>query len=316
MATAPTLHKNGMSLLQAFEAALTFWCHLKADLQDDEKTLKHEDGTLVADVPKYLFKEINAFITQQQKVMGEPCHTQAQSHYCQMVYAVVALIDDQLLNHELNLLKEPNNHASIWHDFLIERAVFGSAKAGTSVIESMERLIATNREVKVPSKDDSMLAYVYLSLIWQGFRGKLFRDSQKQKLQDIKLALIALCEYRALDIKDKNTPLITQAFGTCTLKPQPGKELGGERLAPIARWHRVVLFGFAALLLISTGLWYGLTYHLEQTLKTHSFRSVTASPQPFKNSVNNSAKSPVKNQVNGPLSHSRVQSKENKEDIQ
>lgn len=44
--------------------------------------------------------------------------------------------------------------------------------------------------------------------------------------------------------------------------------MDNDRLAPVSRWHRVVLIAVIVYVLISTSTWFGLTWELNNLLDT------------------------------------------------
>ncbi|MCY7293849.1 DotU family type IV/VI secretion system protein [Alteromonas sp. a30] len=265
MTIAPKASNNDLLILHVFEESLAYWSELKKRIhmhnQSDNK-LKHEDGTLVSDLPLYLHWELNNFFEQQKQNMERSNLGGQFADYLDMQYALVAFIDDQLLNENANLLTEPMR----WIDYLLERSLFSTSVAGDKLIQKMQELTQQNVSMSLASKEARLKAYVYLCLLWQGFEGSLRRClSDKTELARMKAKLIEICEYSALDISDKNHALINQAFGYAPSQRSKNKDLDNARLAPISRWHRVVLVAAALYLVASSALWFSLTNELNAT---------------------------------------------------
>lgn len=280
---------EGIGLLHVFEEALTFWVQIKTKLIKEGLNLRDDQGNLVQVPLEYLHNTLVVFFEQQRKSIKAASPTSTHEQYDLVLYALMALIDDQLLNSPQNLLKDTPNEAKSWLDYLLEEHFFGSAMAGHKVIDNIENLIQNSKKFDTPLREDAELAYVYLCIIWKGFKGKLYSEANNARLlNQIKPKLINLCKHTSLQVENATPPLMTQYWGASVLNASPDKSLGFARLAPIARWNKIVVATLFITFLVSTGLWYGLTYSLNKKLnetisEQQSARSTSSTPQKPRN---------------------------------
>lgn len=274
MTVAPTAILNEQLILQIFEESLGYWCEFKSRIQkhtQNGKRLKHADGTEVTELARFIHRELsNHFKQQEQKVKSVSSGGQF-IQYMQAQYAIVALIDDQLLQPGKEIWNGETKEQDKWFGFLLEKTLFQTRIAGDKLIARIEELVNKDSSADQVSSQVKQLAYIYLTIIWQGFKGKMYREQDTKRLNEIKAALIEISEYSPLKIKDNNNPLLEQPYPKYNLQNKDKnskKENDNSRLAPISRWHRVVLFAALFYVLASTGTWYSLTYQLNNLLDT------------------------------------------------
>lgn len=262
MSVSPSTIKHGQLILQAFEESISFWCALKADVErhfDDEKRIVNSEGVEVTDVPRHVHRQLLSFLNSQHERVKTIASSGQYIVYVQAQYAIVALIDDQLLR----MVRWP--HQNEWLHLLLEKTLFSSRNAGHKLIQRVEDLIDSDNKGQQMSPTMKQLAYVYLCVFWQGFRGRLFNNPGK--LEFIRSALTEISEHDAIDLGQKH--LISQPYLHNRNNDQPG------RLAPISRWHRITLVAFFIYLVVSTGLWVVLTMELDEELEEATEQIVT-----------------------------------------
>ncbi|UAA37096.1 DotU family type IV/VI secretion system protein [Paraneptunicella aestuarii] len=262
MTLAPSAMYNNRVILHRFEESLAYWCELKQKLQEHAKSgtqLGDNKQTQITDVPLYTHSLLMEHFTHQENEV-KSISSSAQFHlYKQAQYAIVALIDDQLL-------KNPPWKDDSWLNYLLENKLFYSRIAGQRLIGEIEKLVDVDATQKQITAQTKQLAYIYLSVLWQGFKGKLF--NKEERLKELQSSLIQLTEYTPVNLNADR--LLEQPYNFNSEEEE--EEAENRRLAPISRWHRVVLFGIALYAIVSTGIWYGFTWDLKNTLEniTHS----------------------------------------------
>lgn len=274
MTVAPAAITHDQLILQTFEESLGYWCKLKQELCDHNhggKKLTHTNGSKVAELSRFIHHElVNHFKQQEQKVKSVSSAGQFV-HYQMAQYALIALIDDQLLQSGTAIWNDNNEEREIWYDLLLEKYFFKTSIAGDKLIERIEKLVKKDTNSTHISGQVKQLAYIYLTIIWQGFKGRLHRESKEdeKRLAELKKSLIEISNYSPVDIKGNQGPLLKQPYPYYSLQNRNNasdKDNDNARLAPIARWHRVVLFAALFFVLLSTGTWYSLTWSLENLL--------------------------------------------------
>lgn len=258
MTLAPTAKHTQRVILHCFEESLALWCDLKAKLHahyHSGKNIAADDSNQITDIPLYIHGTLKDHFAQQEEQIRSISSTTQFAYYKQAQYAIVALIDDQLL-------QNPPWEKEDWLKHLLEDAMFESRIAGQRLISEIETLVEIDANKQQLSAHQQQLAYIYLSILWQGFKGKLYRN--EERLKDLQLSLIQITEYLPANLNAKR--LLEQPYNH-TSNDQDDEEAENRRLAPITRWHRVVLFGFVIYALISSAIWFGFTWDLNKTLK-------------------------------------------------
>ncbi len=263
MSVAPSTIKHGQLILQAFEESMSYWCALKNQVEEHfhlGNKLVNQDGSEILDIPRYVHKQLLEHLQLQQNKIRSIASSGQFIIYVQAQYALVALIDDQLLR----MVRWP--HQQDWLSLLLETSFFSSRNAGHKLIQRVEELIETDNVGHQVSPPVKQLAYVYLCVFWQGFKGKLFNNPSK--LEYLRKALTEICEFEAIDLTQKH--LLSQPYQYNRNNEQAG------RLAPISKWHRVTMIAVIIYLLLSTGLWGVLTKDLSDRLQEVTQSSSTS----------------------------------------
>lgn len=269
MTFAPAIYTNERILLQSFEESLGYWCKLKTRIQahtSKEKLLTNNDKTLVTDVVEYVHRDLCNHFKEQEQRMKNLMSSGQLVHYMQARYAMVALIDDELLqqNNAIWSLQDQ------WLNLLLEKSLFQTRIAGDKIIDRIDQLLMREASADQISSQHQQLAYVYLSILWQGFRGVLRLDEDNKRLNELKNKLIELCEVSPIRLDAE--PLLPQPYAKQSDNPlKTNKAEDNSRLAPISRWHRIVVLAFALFLILSTAVWFGLTKSLNELLNDYTF---------------------------------------------
>ena len=257
MSISPASIKHSQLILQAFEESLAYWDQLRADVEEHFKNgtaLDANSGTDmgkdVTDVPRYVHRTITEhFATQEQRIKTIASSGQYLI-YREAQYALVALIDDQLLRS----VEWP--HQNIWLSMLLEKTLYSSRNAGHTLIQRIEDLVESDSTGKTSSPQIKQLAYIYLSVFWQGFRGKLINNPGR--LEHLLNALVEISDFNNVDLSHKH--LFHQPY----LHTRNNEK--AARLAPLSKWHRVTLIAFIIYIVVSSGIWGVLTMELSQEL--------------------------------------------------
>lgn len=211
MTAAPRGILSEQLILQSFEESLSYWCKLKVQIQkhaDGSKRIKHADGTEVTELAHFIHRTLCDHFKQQEQKVKSVSSAGQLIHYLQAQYAIVALIDDQLLQPGDEIWRDQQQ----WFDFLLEKTLFKSRMAGDKLIDRIEELVTKDASANQVSHQIKQLAYIYLSIIWQGFKGKLYQKNDTKRLNELKSALIEISEYSTLNIKEKSSPLLAQPY--------------------------------------------------------------------------------------------------------
>lgn len=254
MSASPTSIQHAQLILQAFEESLSFWCQLRDDVEahfNNEKRLTGNDGVEVLDVPRHVHRKMTEHLSNQQQRIKTIASSGQFVIYVQAQYALVALVDDQLLR----MVKWP--HQNEWLTMLLEKTMFSSRNAGHKLIQRVEELVENDAVGKTVSPQIKQLAYIYVCVFWQGFKGKLFNNPGK--IEHFVNALTEISDFGAVDLSHKH--LFHQPY----LHNKNNDKAG--RLAPISKWHRVTLIAFILYIVASTGVWSFLTMELSQELE-------------------------------------------------
>lgn len=259
MTSAPGAIKHERLILQVFEESLAYWCAMKADIDAysaGEKQFTNQEGVAISDVPRHIHKELLDHFERQERKIKNIASAGQFVNYQQAQYAIVALIDDQLL--KADTWSEHKN----WLGYLLEESLFGTRNAGFKLIQRIEDLVESDSSVHQVTSQVKQLAYVYLMVIWLGFEGKLFNNLDK--LQYFKTNLIEISGLNNVELGKKH--LLDQPYQH-TSDDKHVENDGSRRLAPISRWHRVTMITFLMFLMVSSVIWFGFTYELSEVLE-------------------------------------------------
>lgn len=253
MSISPASIKHDQLILQAFEESLAYWDQLRVDVEEHFKTgspLDKRENSDIADVPRYVHRKITEHLTEQEQRVKTIASSGQFIIYNQAQYALAALIDDQLLR----TVAWP--HQSLWLNMLLEKTLYSSRNAGHTLIQRIEDLVESDSTGKTISPQLKQLAYIYLSVFWQGFRGKLINNPNK--LEHLLNALVEISDFDQVDLTHKH--LFHQPY----LHTRNNEK--AARLAPLSRWHRVTLIAVIIYFAVSSGIWGVLTMELSQQL--------------------------------------------------
>jgi|GEM_PF-6541594 len=302
MTFAPVTTLHDRILLQSFEESLGYWCNLKSRLKahtQNETPLTNNDKSLVTDVVEFVHRDLcNHFKAQEQRVKNLMSSGQLV-HYMHARYAIVALIDDELLQpgDSIWTLQEQ------WLTLLLEKSLFQTSIAGDKIISRIDELLLREASADHISSQHQQLAYIYLSILWQGFRGVLRLDEDNKRLNELKNKLIELCDVSPIRLDAE--PLLPQPYAKASgNQNKQSKAEDNSRLAPIARWHRIVLLAFVVFMVLSTAVWFGLTKSLNELLNDYTFNHSRNYQQQSSDSNKNTNKS-ASTQGNSSASASR-----------
>ena len=255
MSMSPTSIKQNQLILRAFEESLAFWNQLRVDVEShfkDATNLADRGGKEIKDIPRYVHREMTEFLSDQEQRIKTIASSGQYIIYVQAQYALVALIDDQLLR----MVAWP--HQTDWLGMLLEKTLYSSRNAGHKLVQRVEELIESDATGKTLSPQLKQLAYIYLSVFWQGFRGKLINNTAR--LEHLMNSLVEISDFNSVDLSHKH--LFHQPY----LHNRNNDE--AARLAPLSKWHRVTLFAFIIYLALGAGIWGVLTMDLSQELSS------------------------------------------------
>lgn len=253
MSISPTSIKHDQLILQAFEESLSFWNQLRVDVEEHFKNgnpFNNPANRDISDVPRYIHRTMTEHLAAQDQRVKTIASSGQYIIYSQAQYALAALIDDQLLRS----VSWP--HQSIWLTMLLEKTFYSSRNAGHTLIQRIEDLVESISTGTSSSSQIKQLAYIYLTVFWQGFRGKLINNPQK--LEHLISALVEISEFNNVDLTHKH--LFHQPY----LHTRNNEK--AARLAPLSKWHRVTLIAFILYIIVSSGIWGILTMELSQEL--------------------------------------------------
>lgn len=253
MSSSPTSIKHGQLILQAFEQSLAFWHALRTDVEahfEKGTNLSPDSSRDITDVPRHVHRLITEHLASQEQAVKTVASSGQYIIYLQAQYALVALIDDQLLRS----VQWP--HRQEWLQLLLEKTMYASRNAGHTLIVRVEELIELDANGKSASAQTKQLAYIYQAVFWLGFRGKLLNNPSK--LDHLCNALNEISDFNHVDLNHKH--LFHQAY----LHTRNNDK--AARLAPLSKWHRVTLIAIIIYLAVSSGVWGVLTMDLSQQL--------------------------------------------------
>lgn len=253
MSISPASIKQSQLILRAFEESLAFWNQLRVDVEahyKDSSSLADREGKEVKDIPRYVHREITEHLAMQEQRIKTIASSGQYIIYVQAQYALVALIDDQLLR----MVAWP--HQNDWLSMLLEKTLYSSRNAGHKLVQRIEELIESDATGKTLSPQVKQLAYIYLTVFWQGFRGKLINNSSR--IEHLMNSLVEISDFNSVDLSHKH--LFHQPY----LHNRNNDK--AARLAPLSKWHRVTLFAFILYLALGAGIWGVLTMDLSQEL--------------------------------------------------
>lgn len=237
-------------LLELFEDFLSFWKSLREKIElhyNDGIDLTTAEGNKIDNVPRFIQSQLLLFAEQQQKQVDIIATPIQQEFYQKLLYAIAALIDEQLLQ-QVKWKEEKQ-----WLRLMLELSLFGSRNSGEKLIVQMQDFSQLSH---VFGNDEKELAGCYLRVLWLGFDGK-FADNP-ETLTQLKTQLISNAELTIPDLSVKT--IFPQAYIHNIINGEQ------SRLAPISRWQRFIVLGIGAYLSIAGIIWLTLTYHLEDVL--------------------------------------------------
>lgn len=149
---------------------------------------------------------------------------------------VMAALADEIFIVELDWLGKDH-----WEDVLLEQKVFNSSYAGEKVIRGALDLINT-RTLDVQQQQ---LVAVYLLALRMGFSGRLRGDVRR-------LSRVREQLFKRISVGDSNgdlTKVCPESYEHVLASRQE------QRLAPLAGWYRMLVWGSAAYLFIGWIIW-------------------------------------------------------------
>lgn len=236
--------------LELFEDFLQFWNSLHNKLilfYQQGIIMTIEDDAKVDNIPRYIQRQLIDFAEQQKQQVNLIALPGQMAIYHDILYAVVAFIDEQLLQ------QVKWNQQQNWIPLMLELKLFGSRNSGEKLINRMQELSETSHEL---SDEQKALVKCYLRVLWLGFDGK-FRN-QSTKLQQLKKQLMINAELTTPDLSVKN--LFSQAY-LQTINP-----MEQSRLAPISKWQRYIVRGIFGYLFVTGIFWLTITWGLANRL--------------------------------------------------
>lgn len=187
-------------------------------------------------------------LDRQQRTFLRRATDEERRAYETARYVMAALVD------ELLIFDVDWPGAKIWPRCLLERALFGSAMAGSRVFTLIDDLLA--RRAYGPQHED--LAAVFLMALQLGLRGRYRGASGRSALQRYRERLLELLGTDAG--ATGAAPACPQAYDYLIAEP------GERRLAPMGRWYRIGAAALAVWLVASTVVWLASVGRLDQVL--------------------------------------------------
>ncbi len=163
--------------------------------------------------------------------------------YKQCQYIMASLAD------ELFLLKIKWHGQDQWLAVMLEQRIFGTTSAGISLFKRIDKLINN----KIQSNTNSQLAAVYLLALRLGFCGK-YQNKENATLATYRNHLFRMTG-NTRDFSDEQK-LFSDAYEH-RLNP-----LEQVHLAPLSKWHRIMLAAIAAYLALTLAAWNYAVYTL------------------------------------------------------
>ena len=244
-------------LVQLFEQLLAFWLEQKAMLR--AAILRKEGPYADVDQHGHLSAQLVAFVSEQKTNQRRYLTDYQYEVYLRVVYACVALIDEQLLQQLEWVTDNPEKNSEAqrkWLDYLLEQHFFGSRSAGEVLIKEMEEL--ADGDIANPE-----LASIYLRVLWLGFDGK-YHDNREQ-LDALKNKLLAIN-------REKASSYFVGGRVDHGLYAEPDPELKEKeleeagRIAPLSRWNRHFLYSLLAWFTASCIAWLVVTWEFHSLL--------------------------------------------------
>lgn len=251
---------HSLDILHHFEESLRYWSQLSIDLKDHKQggtSLTKDNSVTIDNVPAFAHNLLKKHFMEKEAALRSTLIDAQFQLYKQTQYALIALIDDQLLQ------APPWDDKDAWLSHMLEAELFKSRIAGQRLIDNIEDLI-NHRHFAEQQDTERQLAYVYLNVLWLGFKGRLFNNDAK--LRELQLSLTQLTGFLPINLKSKR--YLAQPYNYTTNDPD-NENQPNRRLAPIGKWHKVVLISAIVYGVISTAVWYGFTWDLEHTLETY-----------------------------------------------
>ncbi|WP_274054975.1 DotU family type IV/VI secretion system protein [Thalassomonas haliotis] len=158
-------------------------------------------------------------------------------------FAMVSLADELLI---MELDWPGKEH---WHQVLLEQQHYQSCSAGEVLYQHMDELLSDGNYDDL----ERQLAALYLLVLRLGFLG-LYRDDEEQQAYYRKKLFNIVNRGQS----DESVAISKEAYQQQLISEQE------QRLAPLANWYRAITFGLLFYLIFGGGLWYSLTWSLNQ----------------------------------------------------
>lgn len=254
MPIAPLSHAPAFNLLSEFDRFMAFWQQLRGRVSnhlDMGEPLLDENHQTVENIAKYVHEQLLAHAhTEQQRI--EVFASSAQlAFYQHALYAISAVIDEQILEHMSWDIQEQ------WLPLMLERALFGSRNAGSTLIDSMVELAEDTHSFSALEKQ---LALIYVRVIALGFDGKY--EQQPDKLAGLQKRLLLAAEETMVNLGESN---LFEAAYQANLNPKEQ-----SRLAPFSLWRKYLVLAALGYLLIAAVIWFAYTGSLRTELRSCS----------------------------------------------
>ncbi|MBX9836741.1 MAG: DotU family type IV/VI secretion system protein [Silvanigrellaceae bacterium] len=165
-------------------------------------------------------------------------------------YLMVSIADEIFL-------RKSNIISDYWKDILLEYHFYGTRSSGTIIFEKIKKLISD------ADRNKTDIAYIYLSMLGLGFKGKyaLSRSGEKIKLYKKELHSI-ITKYEEKEEKNDGRLFTNQLSIPKNIK---------EKFLPdIRRWYFYLFLLFLVYIAISIFIWFFLTTNLSNNLDKYN----------------------------------------------
>lgn len=200
------------------------------DLSDRDKT-------------QLLAAYVKAALNDQMEYVSANTNALEFSVYQRASYLMSALAD------EIFLLQISWFGAPYWNEFSIESGVFETCHAGDEYYRRLQALM----DKEVLTGLEKQLAMIYIMTLQLGFRGSL-RGHEKA----------------VLELRHKLLPLTGHGGNLRHLFPSAyafvRNPVIAQKLEPFANWNKLLFFGLAAYLVLTSGVWWWLTSNFSNAL--------------------------------------------------
>lgn len=166
--------------------------------------------------------------------------------YVEIQYIMISLADEIFL-------KKNKIISDFWKNNLLEYQFFGTRSSGSLIFDKIETLLVNNDKIHID------IAYIYLTTLSLGFKGKYSTSNNDEEIKSYKKQLYNFIS----KIAESNIQEDKSKFSNTLSIPWKVKEIF---LPNVKKWYFYIFLCFAIYIILSPVIWYLINYDLSKKI--------------------------------------------------